>query len=407
VGTAGTREVYFQVSGSYVVYDVGAELDMNGASASVEFEIWRASTGGAGVVLNSLVASTSAAFSGNGVTRRRVPLSATLTSGTYLLVVRGTSTSPFTDITVWKEDNLPWSPTAGLTVLDGFANQRTNSILPGIFLNDGPAPCADSDGDGQNDASCGGDDCDDSDPLVFDGASERCNNLDDDCDGTPDEGAPDADGDAVCDAFDVCAGDDATGDTDGDAVCNDLDVCDGDDASGDSDGDFVCNDVDLCDGDDATGDDDGDGVCFDLDVCLGDDATGDADADGTCDDVDLCAGDDSLGDVDVDGICDVPRITVQGTCPGTFDILVEHVTVGGRWAIGSTDAPAPQLLTAGGCAGTTHELGALPRRRAGGTAANASFTLTATMSNPAQCPAGIQLIDFETCLMSNLESALP
>jgi hypothetical protein len=82
VGTAGTREVYFQVSGSYVVYDVGAELDMNGASASVEFEIWRASTGGAGVVLNSLVASTSAAFSGNGVTRRRVPLSATLTSGT-------------------------------------------------------------------------------------------------------------------------------------------------------------------------------------------------------------------------------------------------------------------------------------------------------------------------------------
>lgn len=50
------------------------------------------------------------------------------------------------------------------------------------------APCdetVDADGDGSNDC----DDCNDDDPLVFPGASERCNDADDDCDGAalPDE----------------------------------------------------------------------------------------------------------------------------------------------------------------------------------------------------------------------------
>lgn len=52
----------------------------------------------------------------------------------------------------------------------------------------------DRDGDGfdgvmtELPAICG-DDCDDDDPLVFPGASERCNGRDDDCDGQVDEGA--------------------------------------------------------------------------------------------------------------------------------------------------------------------------------------------------------------------------
>lgn len=55
----------------------------------------------------------------------------------------------------------------------------------------------DRDGDGQVDVACAnvidgveenrGTDCDDDDPAVFDGAPERCNGVDDDCDGAIDE----------------------------------------------------------------------------------------------------------------------------------------------------------------------------------------------------------------------------
>lgn len=46
--------------------------------------------------------------------------------------------------------------------------------------------------DGDGDGSVEGDDCDDADPAVHPGAEERCNNLDDDCDGIVDEEAVDA-----------------------------------------------------------------------------------------------------------------------------------------------------------------------------------------------------------------------
>ena len=49
-----------------------------------------------------------------------------------------------------------------------------------------PALEVDNDGDGVFTP----DDCNDNDPLIFPGAPERCNGLDDDCDGRVDEGLP-------------------------------------------------------------------------------------------------------------------------------------------------------------------------------------------------------------------------
>lgn len=45
----------------------------------------------------------------------------------------------------------------------------------------------DVDGDGQGDVECGGMDCDDAEPLAYDGATEECNGFDDNCDGAVDE----------------------------------------------------------------------------------------------------------------------------------------------------------------------------------------------------------------------------
>src|SRR5688572_13840363 len=47
----------------------------------------------------------------------------------------------------------------------------------------------DDDRDGAFPPPCGTD-CDDARPEIFEGAPERCNQRDEDCDGTTDEGAP-------------------------------------------------------------------------------------------------------------------------------------------------------------------------------------------------------------------------
>gem|GEM_PF-4591722 len=133
---------------------------------------------------------------------------------------------------------------------------------------------ADADGDGHRESEFLGRpaDCDDDDPLVFPGADERCNDLDDDCDGLADEGWPDTDGDGSSDCVDEdddqdgspddedCAPLDATVYPGAAEACDDLDSdCDGSlvDEFEDVDEDGIpdCNDDDLPDPDGSDDDD--------------------------------------------------------------------------------------------------------------------------------------------------------
>jgi len=68
----------------------------------------------------------------------------------------------------------------------------------------GDIPCLNSDGDNDGYTSSEGD-CDDSDPSINPGATESCNDLDDDCDGVIDEGFDwDGDGFVPCGALFDC-----------------------------------------------------------------------------------------------------------------------------------------------------------------------------------------------------------
>ena len=163
--------------------------------------------------------------------------------------------------------------------------------------------CADADGDGDLAIVCGGADCEDRDPSVSSATIEVCNNLDDNCDGVPDEPF-----DRDADGATWCAGD-----------CNDLDplvrpgaaeLCDGLDS--DCDGAIPPDELDI--------DGDGlrpcDGDCDDADPEVhpgraedcGDPLT-DANCDGSADlEMDL----DSDGVGVCSGDCDDNRPTVYG-----------------------------------------------------------------------------------------------
>ncbi len=121
----------------------------------------------------------------------------------------------------------------------------------------------DSDGDGDPDFS----DCDDSDPNIFNGAPELCDNIDSDCDGSLVDEFEDFDGDASPD----CIDDDD--DDDGDPDNSDCDDTNANIYNGAFD--IECNGVDEdCSGNDNCG-------------CPGGDADGDGDCDATdCNDSD-------------------------------------------------------------------------------------------------------------------------
>jgi hypothetical protein len=187
----------------------------------------------------------------------------------------------------------------------------------------GDACDCDVDGDGFAGGGCGGEDCDDLDPLVNPGSDElsdaggdcdHCDGRDNDCDGDTDEGCADTDGDAMVDCLDP--------DDDGDGVPDDGDdsgeagdaPCGSDQAEGcDDNCPSVPNEdqVDLDEdgqGDACDPDRDGDEVPNEADNCpdrsnpeqadldgddLGDACEDDTDGDGDLDDMD-CAPLDAL-----------------------------------------------------------------------------------------------------------------
>jgi MYXO-CTERM domain-containing protein len=226
----------------------------------------------------------------------------------------------------------------GWTDLCGDCDDSDAAIFPGAEEVcdatdqdcDGVADEIDGDGDGFQDAACGGDDCNDMDPATHPGAEELCNGLDDDCDGNPE--ILDADGDDYYNCEDDCDDNDATINPGMTESCNQIDDdCDGhvDEGffpDGDEDG-FISDECAGTDCDDEAAevhpdaeeicnegvDDDCDGsaddVDFDLDGFVTDDCNGP-----DCDD------DDPLINPDV---VEVPYDGVDNDCDGIEEIDVD------------------------------------------------------------------------------------
>ena len=195
--------------------------------------------------------------------------------------------------------------------IDDNCNDLVDSIEEGCT-------CRDEDNDGYLDAACGGNDCNDLNPLIYPGALERCDGEDSDCDGIVPDNEVDADDDHW-------------------ALCSDPPDCDDNDAGRNPGIPEICGDgVDNdCSGEPDDKDFDLDGQ-YDL-ACGGDDCNDlDPDiysgADELCDGRDNDCDGDVPGeeeDVDEDGwrLCSDPT-DCDDDDPGINPGVIEDVAVG-------------------------------------------------------------------------------
>ena len=197
------------------------------------------------------------------------------------------------------------------SLVDGFANFDNDQLPDCVDLDD--------DNDGDPDAT----DCEDFNAWVYNGAQEFCDNLDSDCDGDLVDGYPDFDGDAEPDCVDN--DDDNDGDPDS-TDRNDLnalvfngavETCNG----VDDDCDGIIDEGTPCFDDDGDGFTENTGDCDDgnatinpgaVEVCDGIDA----DCDGVVDDGTSCYDDD--GDCFCEGLTCVG--SVNASCSGLLAI---------------------------------------------------------------------------------------
>ena len=185
----------------------------------------------------------------------------------------------------------------------------------------------DLDGDGVVGWPAGGPDCDDTDASVYPGAPEVCDGVDDDCDGTVDEGTE-------------CYDDDGDGYTEIGGDCDDGDLT------------VNPNTIEICDG----VDEDCDGVIDDGTPCVDDDGDGFSEDAGDCNDADPAVN---------PGVPEVPFNGVDDDCDGVTDTGLDdldgdgYAESGGDCddADGSAYPGAPELCDSvdNDCDGTVDE----------------------------------------------------